>query len=145
MKNVTLSINTEDLHRARKIVDIGGVTAEIMVSPFSSPKELMVRHEPASHRIVLEFRYIDSEPPAPLPFVHEGIQITQGKYSRKILKIIAPVERESDAEEFKKLGQRITDALKSRRRIFQPQSIAGAADDVERRGCGRDPRRQGKP
>ena len=82
LKNVTLSIDTEDLHRARKIVDIGGVTAEIMVPPFSSPKELMVRHEPASHRIVLEFRYIDSEPPAPLPFVHEGIQITQVMYSR---------------------------------------------------------------
>ncbi len=118
-------VNPDRLKKGRRHTRIDGVDLVVEVSPYSSPIGVVGDYSAKSGQFVITFRYIDKEPKSPLVAETEGVIITTGKYSGKLLSIALPIDGpDLKSVSIISLKTRIKDALKSRSRGLEKEGMA---------------------
>jgi hypothetical protein len=103
----------------------------IAVGPWSMPREVQGRFDSKLSRFILEFRYSDDEPASKRPYISQGIEITAGRDTRKILKIAMPVDVANGGKvDLSALHRKLIDALEHRREIFDPKAVTGSSNEL---------------
>ncbi len=120
-------VNSDRLEKGSAVRNVGGMELTVEVSPYSVPKAVVGRYDERKGRFVIEFKYIDEEKPAPSPRTIEGVEISEGLHSHKLLSISIPI----DSPHLESVGvislrTRIANALKERLRgVVDPDSPDG--------------------
>jgi hypothetical protein len=76
----------------RKTEQAGGMQITVELSPYETPKGLLGKYDQSRGEFSIEFRYIDHEP-CRSESVHDGIRLTRGRHTGKLLTIAIPVDK----------------------------------------------------
>jgi len=123
-----LGVDPYELQRASRVIHENGHAFTIALGPWSMPREVQGRFDPKQGRLILEFRYSDDEPASKRPYIFQGIEITGGQDTRKVLKISIPVDQ--GKADLSAMHRKLVDALAHRREIFDPNAVTGTSHEL---------------
>jgi hypothetical protein len=110
-------VNPKRLKSAVATETVDGMRLTVGISPYSLPLFVVGRYDSKTGRFVIEFQYINDEKASPRPRVINGIEIHEGRLSRKILSISLPIDRHPlDRVAIIDLRTKIMDAFRERAR-----------------------------
>lgn len=97
-----------------KSEDADGMHLVIELSPYETPKGVGAGFDEKTKRFVMDFRYIDEEPSKSCTLPN-GIEITEGRHTGKLLSIAIPTDNATYKNTYViELQAKILDALKNR-------------------------------
>ncbi len=81
-------VNPDRLEDTQKKV---GLDFLVELSPYDVPKGITGTYSPGDGHFLIEFEYIDNEPPVVSETTH-GVRVFQGKHSGKLLRLVIPID-----------------------------------------------------
>ncbi len=110
-------INPDRIPKTRRQTRIDGVDLVVQLSPYDAPTSISGQYDQSTGCFVIQFMYVDNEPPASRVHQIGEISIREGRYSGKILTIRIPVDRNELA--MISMQTKLMSALKSRKEGFR--------------------------
>jgi len=124
-----LWVNSSRLKRAAGSRIVDGIELSVEISPYSTPKAVVGAYDRTSGRFNIEFKYIDNEQPRAKVIDVGGVQIKEGRFSRKILGISIPIDRPPlDKVGVITVRTKIIRAFKERSRVASGSTGSDAPD-----------------
>lgn len=113
-------INPDRFKNASKMMRVDGIDLTVQLSPYDCPQAISGSYQKGTGDFVISFNYIDEEPMSSKPCRIGDIEIVEGKYTGKLLKIMVPVDKKSLKDiSIIKLQTRVLDAFEKRRAEFK--------------------------
>jgi hypothetical protein len=85
-------VHPERLKKAEKMMKVDRMTLNVELSPYAMPKRIVGNYDEKKGRFVIQFDYIDDEPPNPVPSKYKSVEVLEGKFSGKLLQIAIKVD-----------------------------------------------------
>lgn len=108
-------VNSELLNTTNTSITVDGITLDVQLSPFDTPRGISGEFDTKSRVFSINFQYADEEPPAGQRTI-DDIAFVEGKHSGKLLKILIPTSNKNLM--VIELETRVVNALKKRRKSF---------------------------
>lgn len=86
-------VDPERIIRRQESVEVDGVHLTVEASPYDVPTAVRGSYDTKRGLFKIEFRYIDDEPAANADSTYDGISVTEGKHSGKLLTISIPIDK----------------------------------------------------
>jgi hypothetical protein len=111
-------INPNRIKARSRTQTVAGLSIEVELSPYHSPQGVSGEYSPTDGTFMINFEYIDDEPPASETTTIGDVLISEGKFTGKILSIALPIDSQPLEKmaviQLKTIEQKVLGALRQR-------------------------------